>query len=261
MKERSFTTAKGTELPFLDIKGKPYLSVQHRIVWFREEKPDWSIETEFLERTPEKTTAKATIRDPSGRILAMGHKSETKLGFKDHAEKAESSAVGRALAFLGYGTAYALELEEGEERLADAPVAATKFKSDERIVFVNDPSDPVNYVVLFGKNRGKKLSEFNYSELQELIAKTEEYCETKDEPPQEMIEFLDVAKEFIIKLSTTKKESKAIVTPVQIALLENIAKQKNMSKKELDYYLMEKFHTLDLNQAQLDLCISDLTKK
>jgi hypothetical protein len=256
MNNRSFTTAKGTELPFLDIKGKPYLSVQHRIVWFREEKPDWSIETEFLERTPDKTTAKATIRDPTGRILAMGHKSETKQGFKDHAEKAESSAVGRALAFLGYGTAYALELEEGEERLADAPVESKRLHTNERLLVVNkNPSDIFNYTVAFGKNNGRPLSDFETSELEELISKTEKYCEDKEDPPHEMIEFLDIAHEFLQKLPAKQK-----ATSTQFALLENIAKKKGMDKKQLDHYLMQKFNTVNLDQSQLDTCISELTK-
>ena len=40
-------TTKGTELPTIDLHGKPYLQVAHRIVWFREERPDWRIKTEF----------------------------------------------------------------------------------------------------------------------------------------------------------------------------------------------------------------------
>ena len=43
---KTFKTPKGTELPLLDLRGKDYLMVAHRLVWFREEHSDWTIETE-----------------------------------------------------------------------------------------------------------------------------------------------------------------------------------------------------------------------
>ena len=41
--------------------------------------------------------------------------------FADYLEKAETRAVGRALAMCGYGTQFAPELEE-RERIVDSPV-------------------------------------------------------------------------------------------------------------------------------------------
>lgn len=124
---REFTTPKGTVLPLMDIKGKPYLSVQHRIMWFREEKPLWSIETKMVEREKDHAIFEAIIRDESGRALANAHKYEDRQGFPDFLEKAASGAIGRALGFLGYGTAFALDLEEGN-RLADAPTNEVEKK-------------------------------------------------------------------------------------------------------------------------------------
>ena len=48
-------------------------------------------------------------------------KKETEVGFPDYIEKAETGAVGRALAMCGYGTLQAPEFDEGE-RIADAPI-------------------------------------------------------------------------------------------------------------------------------------------
>jgi len=116
-----FVTKAGTKLPIMNLKGKPYLQVAHRIQWFREEKPDYSIETE-VKNGGDKCLAKATIKDAGGRILATAHKTEDKGSFGDYVEKAETGAIGRALAYCGYGTQFCSEeLEEGE-RLADAPV-------------------------------------------------------------------------------------------------------------------------------------------
>jgi len=114
-------TSKGTNLPVLNLRGKSYLEVKYRLVWFREEHPDWSIETSILKTTEDFSLCRAEIKDENGRLVATAHKSESKDNFSDHTEKAETGAIGRALALCGYGTQFAPELEEGE-RVVDAPV-------------------------------------------------------------------------------------------------------------------------------------------
>lgn len=105
----------------MSIKGKEYLPVAWRIVWMREEHKDWSINTEIVQLKDGGAVFKATISDETGRVLATAHKSETKTGFADYMEKAETGSVGRALAMCGFGTQFEPELEEGD-RLADSPV-------------------------------------------------------------------------------------------------------------------------------------------
>jgi hypothetical protein len=56
-----------------------------------------------------------------GTVIATARKKETEIGFPDYIEKAETGAIGRALAMCGYGTLQALECDE-QDRLADAPV-------------------------------------------------------------------------------------------------------------------------------------------
>lgn len=123
-------TKKGMELPLISLKGKPYLLVGHRLVWLNDEVPLFDIETEFLVMSDEQTVARAkvTLKDDTGKILktATATKRETLRDFSDHTEKAETSAVGRALAMLGFGTQFALaDLDEGS-RLADSPIQAAK---------------------------------------------------------------------------------------------------------------------------------------
>ncbi len=125
---KTFKTPKGTELPFLNLKGKDYLLVPHRVLWMREEHPEWSIESEFLELNEKIAIARATIRNGDGKIVAQGTKSETPQGFSEFIEKAESGAIGRALAFCGYGTQFAQELETGDH-VADAPLSSPKPNS------------------------------------------------------------------------------------------------------------------------------------
>lgn len=118
----SFKTPKGTTLPMLNLKGKDYLQVAHRLVWFREEHPDWTIHTKIEQLAADSAVVQALIIDREGVTLASAHKMETKVGFPDYIEKAETGAIGRALALCGYGTQFAPELDEGE-RLADSPTA------------------------------------------------------------------------------------------------------------------------------------------
>jgi len=123
-------TAKGTYLPLLKLKGKDYLEVKYRLVWFREDHPNWSISTELVAVTDKSCTAKATVSDETGRVIATSHKSETYAGFADFIEKAETGAIGRALALIGYGTQFcADELDEGE-RIVDSPAKPVGKKYD-----------------------------------------------------------------------------------------------------------------------------------
>ena len=127
---------------------KDYLPVQWRLVWFREQCPQGTIDTEEIvvdldremdeeawqwnneTRRNEKVVKrakgyaryKAVVTDGKGG-RATGTKSERAVSFPDYIEKAETGAIGRALAALGYGTQFTGdELDEGLTRLADAPV-------------------------------------------------------------------------------------------------------------------------------------------
>lgn len=137
MAARNYTTAKGTELPLLNLRGREYLEVKYRLVWFREDHPDWSIETDLISVTDVSAYAKATIRDENGRVIATSHKFENVQGFPDFIEKAETGAIGRALALIGYGTQFcADELDEGS-RIVDAPVATQPSRSPKHVAEIN----------------------------------------------------------------------------------------------------------------------------
>lgn len=122
-----YKTKKGTSLPLMNLKGKPYMQVAHRLVWFTEDVDSYTIHTSFLVLTAEETVAHVVVSvyDKEGKTIktASATKREDKKSFADHTEKAETGAIGRALAMLGYGTQFAIaDLEEGD-RLADSPVA------------------------------------------------------------------------------------------------------------------------------------------
>ena len=98
-----------------------YLPVAARIAWFRKDHPYWTIITKVEKWGDKAVVMKAIIKDMLGNVIAMARKKETEIGFPDYIEKAETGAIGRALAMCGYGTLQAPEFDE-QDRLADAPV-------------------------------------------------------------------------------------------------------------------------------------------
>lgn len=131
----SFKTPKGTELFYLNLKGKKYLQVADRLIWFREEHPNFRIWTTLVEYNEKFAIVRAEIADHEGHILQTAHQQEHVAHFQDAIAKGETAAVGRALAMLGYGTQFAQELEMNngvEERLVDSPRSPKPPKTESK---------------------------------------------------------------------------------------------------------------------------------
>jgi hypothetical protein len=104
--------------------GKFYLPAAYRIVWFRDECPDWGVETILLEGGTEAgfATVQAKIYNGEGRLIASGIKTETRQDFPaGWVEKAETGSIARALAVAGFGTQFTPELDDDGSRPADSP--------------------------------------------------------------------------------------------------------------------------------------------
>ena len=180
----SFKTKGGTELPLISLKGKPYLQVAHRLVWMREEHPEWSITTECIRMDKDESIFRATICNDAGVVLAQATKREDKAGFADHLEKSETGAIGRALALCGYGTQFCSdELDEGQ-RLADSPVMPGK---------TSQPQTNGAYIVPFGKHKGKTLAEIGTDDVRSFGS----WLSAQPEKSANATEFLDKAREYL----------------------------------------------------------------
>lgn len=95
-----------------------YLPVSARMAWLRSVHPEAVVETECLRDTADSAAFKATITIP-GHGAATGHGDETQADFRDFYCKAETKALGRALAVLGFGTLQAGdELDSGDQPVA-----------------------------------------------------------------------------------------------------------------------------------------------
>lgn len=91
----------------VNIKGKEYVEVNERVKYFREHNIGWSIETDMVSNEGGVCVFKATIRDENGCIKSVGHayekESSSFINKTSYIENCETSAVGRALGFLGIG--------------------------------------------------------------------------------------------------------------------------------------------------------------
>ena len=89
-----------------------YIPVKQRIHDMRDQHADWGVTTE-LGLVADYWHAKTTITDETGRVISTGSAVEKNTKPFD-AEKAETSAVGRALVFAGWTDSLELSQEEVE---------------------------------------------------------------------------------------------------------------------------------------------------
>lgn len=124
----------------MKLKNKDYLEVKWRIVWMLQAtSPCAGYVTIELEHSREHGYARyaaiawdgsdetwRTIKMYGTEVqvcgrMGMGTKTETRADFPDFTEKAETGALGRALAGIGFGTQFSPDVEEGA-RIVDTPV-------------------------------------------------------------------------------------------------------------------------------------------
>lgn len=112
------------EIETIKIGMKGYAQVNERIKAFRKVYPTGSIKTEIEEIREDYIRIKATILDENGELLATGRASETnkgnnKINLTSMVENCETSSIGRALGFSGFGVDTAIASAEDIEREKD----------------------------------------------------------------------------------------------------------------------------------------------
>ena len=94
-------------LKTIPIKGKDYIEVNQRVMAFRRLHPEGSISTTVQDFDNGVILVRAEIRNGEGKLLASGLALEEKMSSAinktSYVENCETSAVGRALGFLGIG--------------------------------------------------------------------------------------------------------------------------------------------------------------
>lgn len=127
-------TQKANEnLVYMNIKGKDYAPVSERVRAFRCIYPNGGITTQIINQSETDVIVKATVYDERGEVIATGHASENKNASNINRngamlENAETSAVGRALGFLGIGTKNGIATAEEVDRADKIKDAQNKLQ-------------------------------------------------------------------------------------------------------------------------------------
>ena len=120
----------------VQIGDKTYLTVARRIDDFRndDEFEGWSVETELVSADDVKVVMRAVIKDAAGKVASTGFAEEvrdsSRINKTSSLENCETSAVGRALAFLG--------LAGGEIASADEVVNAIETQNTQLLYTVTN---------------------------------------------------------------------------------------------------------------------------
>lgn len=161
----------------VDIKGKAYSLVNDRVLAFRELYPDGSIESDILSMNDGVVVIKTTIKDGE-RVIATGlayeREGSTYINKTSYIENCETSAVGRALGFLGIGAddsiCSAEELVNAVTNQHKEPEQRIPKASEKQINFLKDlgAKDPAKAEYIRG--RVKTWESLTAHEATEIIA-------------------------------------------------------------------------------------------
>ena len=155
-----------------------YLDVKYRLLWFRQIYPEGYVDTVEVTVNERLARIEAVVYDrDGGKKLGKGRRQVMAADFRDYVEKAETQAIGRALAVAGFGTQFCDELDEGDS-VADSPVTEKQRKPDQPAG--NDPNllykvasqkglskDDTNLIIHFkyNKDSASQLTDEEYTEM------------------------------------------------------------------------------------------------
>lgn len=154
-----------------DIKGKAYAEVNERVKGFRRLFPNGSISTQLIS-IDESDNGKvcvflATVADENGKTLATGtayeKENSTYINKTSYIENCETSAVGRALGFLGIGIDTSIaSSEEVQNAIANqtTPQDAQKEQKRADAQKKQDEADARKYAVCLANISDKTADEW-----------------------------------------------------------------------------------------------------
>jgi len=131
----------------IDFKGKKYVLVSDRVLYFNETYPEGSITTELV-TNDEMVVIKATVK-PNEKQTFTGYSQATwgegYINKTSALENAETSAVGRALAFMGIGVIESIaSIDEINKTTTTKPMSQAMKISKQSQEDYNNGLDPFN---------------------------------------------------------------------------------------------------------------------
>lgn len=161
-----------------DIKGKGYVEVNQRIKAFRQVYPTGTITTEILSLDNGVVMMKATVLGESGKKLATGFayekESSSFINKTSFIENCETSAIGRALGFCGFGIDSSVaSAEEVENAMLNQGNQGSNERkaSPKQVALLEKIYQGENMEKLLKHNNIEKIEDLSLQKASELISK------------------------------------------------------------------------------------------
>lgn len=241
------------------LRNGEYLEVKWRLVWLRTAHPDSLIETDMVHFDPENRMAvfRAKITLPTGGF-ATGYGSETSDDFKDFIEKAETKAIGRACAALGFGTQHCQDFDydhKGEGKVVDAPVPfqpkakpapvrpatdngeglSTRIRNATSLEELEKVGREIGQVVTKDSPFRKKLVE-DYDAKRKALSSTE-----RTQQAAQIFDAPEPEQTSMPALAQSVGPNNALATKKQLDFLAQVARDRGMSGDQLNALCWEKY--------------------
>ena len=168
-----------TTLKAIDFKGKPYVTVNERLKYFRENYKDHSLQTTVIKMEDGMVLIKAVIlsnTDGKPVILATGHAYEKEgssfINKTSYVENCETSAWGRALANFGIGIDAAVA---SYDEVGNAVKQQEQTEYKPKVYPKPEPLTKVDELVNIAKDEFRKLFKImkTYHNTYEALVMTE----------------------------------------------------------------------------------------
>ena len=219
-----------------DIKGKDYAEVNQRIKAFRMVYPDGTITTELLSNQGGICIFRAVVSNNEGKVIGTGTAYEKEdssfINKTSYIENCETSAVGRALGMCGFGI---------DVSVASAEEVQNAIQNQEPT-----KEEALEYVIDFGKHKGKKLTELPKEYLEWMLGNS------NNERIKKLIELATGIK------VPDEEEQEARLTYIET--IQKLADEKNIDLEEVKGKFKVDSLT-DMSIEQMKKCIVAMNKK
>jgi uncharacterized protein (DUF3820 family) len=219
-----------------DIKGKDYAEVNQRIKAFRMVYPEGAIITELLSNENGVCIFRAVVSNDEGKVIGTGTAYEKEdssfINKTSYIENCETSAVGRALGMCGFGI---------DVSVASAEEVQNAIQNQEPT-----KEEALEYVIDFGKHKGKKLTEVPKEYLEWMLGNTNK---------ERLIKLIELATGMKIPDEEEQEQRLNFISEIQ-----NLSIQKDIDLEEV----LEKFKVdslSDMSIEQMKKCIIAMQKK
>ena len=168
------------QITYSNIKGKPYAEVKERVKAFRRAFPDGQIMTYITNDDGDRCTVKAEVlvrdEDGTGYVIAVAHASEVRTASNvnktSYIENCETSAVGRALGFAGFGIDAAIASADEVDHALEAQDALKKAELEEQTLSPVEAAAFEAHLTAEGVNVEKVIAHFKLNSLEDMKLKT-----------------------------------------------------------------------------------------